>query len=56
MSLHRSNPYSLGKRCTICGGHVLNVMKVLTCQECRGKQAEAKKKAAAPRRTAIYRP
>lgn len=37
-------PYSLGKRCTLCGAPVLNSMKVLTCQKCRSRQEEATRK------------
>jgi hypothetical protein len=42
--MKKKDPFSLGKKCGICGGPVLNQSKVLTCQSCRAKQAEAKSK------------
>lgn len=35
MSLHRSNPYSLEKRCVKCGIHIKNRSKILLCENCR---------------------
>jgi hypothetical protein len=35
-------PFSLGNRCKLCGGPVLNSAKVLTCQKCRAKQSDRK--------------
>lgn len=35
--------FSMGKKCTLCGGKVQNLAKILTCPPCRAKNKPKRK-------------